>query len=190
MRGLRLTLRHPELFRTHLRAILRAAYGRRFRIMFPMVTLPDELNEARVALAAAHAQLDREQIRHAWPLETGIMIEVPAAALNVRAFVEEVDFFSIGTNDLTQYTLAAERGHAQLAGFDDALHPAVLRLIGLVAATARRHGKWTGVCGEAAADPKAAAVFLGLGVRELSVGAGALARLRRAIREIDLRRTR
>ena len=102
------------------------------------------------------------------------MVEVPAAALNARSFIPEVDFFSIGTNDLTQYTLAAERGHPLLTGFDDALHPAVLRLIALVASTANRHGKWAGVCGEAAADPLAAPVFLGLGVRELSVGASSV----------------
>jgi phosphoenolpyruvate-protein kinase (PTS system EI component) len=94
------------------------------------------------------------------------------------------------TNNLTQYTLAVERGHPLLTGFDDALHPAVLRLIGLVAATARRHGKWAGVCGEAAADPLAAAVLLGLGVCELSVSAGSIARLRRTVGGLDLRQER
>ena len=190
VRGLRLTLRRPELFRVQLRAILRAAHGRQFRVMFPMVTEVAEVRRGRAALLEAHEQLERSAIPHAWPIEIGMMIEVPAAALNARSFIPEIDFFSIGTNDLTQYTLAAERGHPLLTGFDDALHPAVLRLISLVASTANRHGKWTGVCGEAAADPLTAAVFLGLGVRELSVGASSLVRLRSVVRDLDLSQAR
>ena len=186
VRGLRLALRHRELFLDQLRAILRAAHGRHFRVMFPMVTEVEEVRQGRAALTAAHEQLAQAGIPHAWPIETGMMVEVPAAALNARSFIPEVDFFSVGTNDLTQYTLAAERGHPLLTGFDDALHPAVLRLIGLVAATANRQGKWAGVCGEAAADPLAAAVFLGLGVRELSVGAGSVARVRAIVADVDL----
>ncbi len=119
-----------------------------------------------------------------------MMVEVPAAALTARTFVQEVDFFSIGTNDLTQYTLAAERGHPQLAAFADALHPAVLRLVAHVATVAAKAGKWTGVCGEAAADPVAAGVLIGLGVQELSVAAGALRQLRRSVGESDYEQNR
>ncbi len=188
VRGLRLTLRRRELFLTQLRAILRAAAANRFRVMFPMVTDVDEVRRARALLGEAHETLTREGVPHAWPLETGIMVEVPAAALNARALAAEVDFFSVGTNDLTQYTLAAERNHPALTAFADALHPAVLRLIAGVVRAAERAGggKWVGVCGEAAADPLAARVFLGLGVRELSVGPGAVATTRRTVGETDL----
>jgi multiphosphoryl transfer protein len=181
VRGVRLTLRRQELFLTHLRAILRGTCDRACRIMFPMVTDPSEMRRARVILSEAHGQLVAGKVSHAWPVEVGMMVEVPAAAINARAFIEDVDFFSIGTNDLTQYTLAVERGHPQLREFADALHPAVLRLISLVATTANRHGKWAGICGEAAADPTAASVFVGLGITELSVGASAVARVRSAI---------
>ena len=189
VRGLRLTLRRRELFLTQLRAILRAGAGARnpFRVMFPMVTDVDEVRRARALLTEAHEALVRADIPHAWPLETGMMVEVPAAALNARALAAEVDFFSVGTNDLTQYTLAAERNHPALKNFADALHPAVLRLIGTVVRAADRAGggRWVGVCGEAAADPLAARVFLGLGVRELSVGPAAVTATRRTIGETD-----
>lgn len=191
VRGIRLTLRQRELFRTHLRAILRSTDGRPCRIMFPMITDPSEMRRARDILSEVHQELEAGSAAHAWPVEVGMMVEVPAAAINVRAFVSDVDFFSIGTNDLTQYTMAAERGHPQLRQFSDALHPAVLRLISLVAATANRHGKWAGVCGEAAADPVAARVFVGLGIKELSVGASSLGRVRHTLEEsmfVDCRR--
>lgn len=184
VRGVRLTLRRKELFLTHLRAILRSADGRPCRVMFPMVTDVVEVRRAREILLQAHEQLTAEGIPHAWPIEVGMMVEVPAAAINARAFVEDVDFLSIGTNDLTQYTLAAERGHPQLREFTSALHPAVLRLIFLVATVARRHGKWAGICGEAAADPEAARTFVGLGITELSMGASSIERVRAALQEI------
>jgi len=183
VRGLRLTLRRKELFLTHLRAILRSAEGRLCRVMFPMVTDVAEIRRAREILQHAHEQLVSEGVPHAWPVEVGMMVEVPAAAINVRAFVAEVDFFSIGTNDLTQYTLAAERGHPQLREFTSALHPAVLRLVSLVATAARRSGKWAGICGEAAADPEAARLFVGLGITELSMGASSIERVRSALQD-------
>ena len=185
VRGVRLTLAHETLFLTHLRAILRAAHGSRFRVMFPMVTDLAELRAARGLLTQAHEQLTRDGITHAWPVETGMMIEVPAAALNAPLFAPEVDFFSVGTNDLTQYTLAAERGHPSLSHLADALHPAVLRLIARVAGAAARRGKWVGVCGESAADPLAAKVFIGLGVTELSMGADALPKIHRLVTGLD-----
>ena len=181
LRGIRLTLRRRELFGEHLRAILRSAEGRPCRIMFPMVSDPSEVRLARALLKEVHKQLETDQVPHAWPVEVGMMVEVPAAAINARAFVGDVDFFSIGTNDLTQYTLAAERGHPQLREFSSALHPAVLRLISLVATIANRHGKWAGICGEAAADPEAAGVFVGLGITELSMGAASMEQVRRAL---------
>ncbi len=190
VRGLRLALVHRNLFLVHLRAILRAAHGRQVRVMFPMVTEVEEVRRARGLLSEAHVDLTQAGVAHAWPVEVGMMVEVPAAALNVHRFVEEVDFFSIGTNDLTQYTLAAERGHPRLADFADALHPAVLRLVGRVATVAARYDKWTGVCGEAAADPVAAEVFVGLGVNELSMGTNALGAIRQAVGAYDYQRLR
>jgi phosphoenolpyruvate-protein phosphotransferase/dihydroxyacetone kinase phosphotransfer subunit len=189
IRGVRLALKHADLFFVHLRAILRAGDGRRFRVMFPMVTEVEEIRRAVALLNDAHAELTLSRVAHAWPVEVGMMVEVPAAALNVHSFVREVDFFSIGTNDLTQYTLAAERGHAELASFADALHPAVLRLVRRVAAIAAANGKWTGICGEAAADPIAAGVFIGLGVQELSMAAAAVRTIRSSLAAIDYRQS-
>jgi phosphocarrier protein FPr len=123
-------------------------------------------------------------------MEIGVMVEVPSVALAAEVFASEVDFFSIGTNDLVQYTLAAERGNASVAALQDGLHPAVLRLIGLVGAAGRAHGKWVGVCGELASDPVAAPMLIGLGVTELSAGAPAIPAVKQAVRDADARAAR
>jgi phosphocarrier protein FPr len=136
-------------------------------------------------LEQEHLALKEKDIPHAWPIETGIMIEVPGAALTSSVLAKEVDFFSIGTNDLTQYTLAAERGSAALAEFADALHPAVLHLIHQVVEAAHAQGKWVGVCGELAGDPVATAVLVGLGVDELSLNPGGIPRVKAIIRQIN-----
>lgn len=185
VRAIRLSLREPDLFRTQLRAILRAATGTNLRVMFPMVTNLRELRAARQMLDEEHLKLAKADIPHGWPLQTGIMIEVPAAALTSPVLAKEVDFFSIGTNDLTQYTLAAERGSAALAEFADALHPAVLRLIHQVVGAAHAEGKWVGVCGELAGDPVATPVLVGLGVDELSLNPGGIPRVKAIIRQIN-----
>ena len=185
VRAIRLSLREPDLFRTQLRAILRAAAGSNLRIMFPMVTNLRELRAARQMLEEEHVRLAKADIPHGWPLQTGIMIEVPGAALTSPILAKEVDFFSIGTNDLTQYTLAAERGSAALAEFADALHPAVLRLIHQVVEAAHSQAKWVGVCGELAGDPVATPVLVGLGVDELSLNPGGIPRVKAIIRQID-----
>jgi phosphoenolpyruvate-protein phosphotransferase/dihydroxyacetone kinase phosphotransfer subunit len=185
VRAIRLSLREPELFRTQLRAILRAGTGANIRVMFPMVTNLRELRAARKMLEEEHLALKKKDIPHSWPLQTGIMIEVPGAALTSSVLAGEVDFFSIGTNDLTQYTLAAERGSAALAEFADALHPAVLRLIHQVVKAAHAQGKWVGVCGELAGDPVATAILVGLGVDELSLNPGGIPRVKATIRQID-----
>ncbi|GAB4578313.1 MAG: phosphoenolpyruvate--protein phosphotransferase [Anaerolineales bacterium] len=183
VRGLRLSLQRPDLFTTQLRAILRAGVGYPIRIMFPMVTNLDEVLRARQILTDAHTALEEKGIAHAWPVETGIMIEVPSAALLAPALAPHVDFFSIGTNDLTQYTLAAERGNPNLPEFADALHPAVLKLIGQVVEAAEAHGKWVGVCGELAGDPVAAPVLIGLGVKELSLNPAGVPRVKAVVRK-------
>jgi phosphoenolpyruvate-protein kinase (PTS system EI component) len=120
------------------------------------------------------------------PVDVCVMVEVPAAALSAESFAAEVDFFSIGTNDLAQYTLAAERGNERVARLGDALHPAVLQLIGLVCAAAHAAGKWVGVCGELASDPAAAEVLIGLGVRELSMSPAAVPRIKQVVRTMDI----
>jgi multiphosphoryl transfer protein len=149
--------------------------------MFPMVTTLAEYHQAVSVLDRAREQLGGA----AGPLEVGIMVEVPAAALAAEAFAPEVDFFSIGTNDLVQYTMAAERGNDAVAGLADGLHPAVLRLIRGVAEAAEAHGKWVGVCGELGADPLAVPVLVGLGVSELSVNPPAIPATKEAVRLVD-----
>lgn len=176
LRGLRLSLARETLFRTQLRAILRAGHGHDLRIMLPMVTGPDEVAAARAILEEAHRSLAGTP--HLWPVPVGIMVEVPAAALRIEDFVPVADFFSIGTNDLTQYVLAAERGHPALGRFADATHPAVLGLVGRVA----RAGRPASVCGEAAGDPAAARALVGQGIERLSMGAAAIPRVAEALR--------
>jgi len=185
VRAIRMCLRNTELFLTQLRAILRAGVGYRFRIMFPMIANVGEIRQAREWLERAHQELLEEKTPHVWPIETGIMVEIPSAALLSPILAKEVDFFSIGTNDLTQYTLAAERGNPLLSDLADALHPAVLRLIGEVCDAAHSAGKWVGVCGELAGEPLAAAALIGLGVDELSLNSGGIPRIKSLIKQID-----
>ena len=179
-RGIRLCLNRPELLRKQLRAILRAAEFGPLRIMFPMVADLSEWRAARDMVAEVQAELNAPQV------ELGIMIEVPSAALMADAFAQEVDFFSIGTNDLTQYTLAMDRMHPSLAGKSDGLHPAVLRLIAGTVEAAHAAGKWVGVCGELGADPQAVPILLGMGVDELSVSVPAVASVKAQVRSLTL----
>jgi phosphoenolpyruvate-protein kinase (PTS system EI component) len=184
VRGLRLSLQQPGLFSTQLRAILRAGADTPLRILFPMVTDLDELLQARSIVETAHDSLLAEKLPHGWPVQVGIMVEVPAAALLAQIFAPYTDFFSIGTNDLTQYTLAAERGNPQLLAFADALHPAVLSLVRQVVQAGHALGKWAGVCGEIAGDPVAAPALVGLGADELSLNPAGIPRVKAVIREM------
>jgi multiphosphoryl transfer protein len=178
-RGIRLCLSHPELLRQQLRAILRAAAFGRLRIMFPMIADLAELRAARTMVEEIRAELGAPR------LEIGIMVEVPSAALMADVLAQEVDFFSIGTNDLTQYTLAMDRTHPRLAAQADGLHPAVLRLIARTAEAAHAVGKWVGVCGELGADPQAVPILIGLGVDELSVSVPAIPTVKAQIRSLS-----
>lgn len=187
VRAIRVSLGSPDLFLTQLRAILRAGAEHVFRIMFPMVATIDEILQARRMLEEAHRSLQADHIPHAWPVETGIMVEVPSAAILSPLLAREVDFFSIGTNDLTQYTLAAERGNTALASLADAMHPAVLKLISTVAEAAHAEGKWVGVCGELAGEPEAVPVLIGLEVDELSLNPGGIPAIKDIVRRIDAR---
>src|SRR5207249_8221193 len=174
VRGIRRALEQPELLEIQLRAALRTAAEHSVKVMFPMVATLDEYRRARAVLDGVRAGTSVE-------LEVGVMIEVPAAALGAEQFAPDVDFFSLGTNDLTQYTMAAERGNAAVAGLADGLHPAVLRLIRIVAEAANEHGKWAGVCGELASDPEAVPVLVGLGIAELSANAPAIPGVKQAV---------
>jgi phosphoenolpyruvate-protein phosphotransferase/dihydroxyacetone kinase phosphotransfer subunit len=185
MRAIRLCFEEPDLFLTQLRAILRAGSSGHLRIMFPMISGLDEVILARQFVEEAHQTLLKQGIRHAWPVETGIMVEIPSAALLSDALASQVDFFSIGTNDLTQYTLAAERGNPALTHLSDALHPAVLALIQKVAAAAHAHGKWVGVCGELAGDQAAVPVLVGLGVDELSLAPAGIPKIKAIVRDLN-----
>jgi phosphocarrier protein FPr len=163
VRGARLLLRRPDLLAPQLRAIYRAAAaGGDVKIMFPMVTSVDEILALRKTCERIRAELD------ARILPIGIMIEVPAAAIQADSLAAHCDFFSIGTNDLTQYTLAIDRQNPELAAEADSLHPAVLRLIAQTVAGAAKHKRWVGVCGGIAGDPFGAALLAGIGVNELS----------------------
>ena len=190
LRALRLSLNRPDLFLTQIRAILCAADGYPCRIMFPMVADVEEIRKARQWVEKAHNDLSEENKPHAWPVELGIMVEIPSAALLAPVLAYEVDFFSIGTNDLTQYTLAAERGNPALYHLADGLHPAVLRLIGEVVDASHRAGKWTGVCGELGGDPEATPILVGLGVDELSLNPAGIPRIKSLLRDLAMDQAR
>ena len=184
IRGLRVGFLKPEILREQLRAILRVKSKGKLRVMFPMVAMLEELREAKAILEEERKKLGVP------PIEVGIMIEVPSAALMADVLAPEVDFFSIGTNDLTQYTLAMDRGHKDLAKQVDSLHPSVLRLIEMTCQAAHKHGKWVGVCGGIAGDSKAVPILLGLGVDELSVSIPVIPLIKAQVRETDLKSTR
>lgn len=179
-RGIRVCLSQPELLRTQVRAVLGAAPDGRVAVMFPMVATVDEWRAARRILEEERQRLG------APPIEVGIMVEVPSAAAMAEQFAREVDFFSIGTNDLTQYTLAMDRGHPRLAQSVDGLVPAVLLLIDMTIRAARAHGRWTSVCGGLASDPQAIPLLIGLGVEELSVSVPAIPAVKAQIRRLRL----
>ena len=182
VRGIRLCLARPELFRTQLRAIYRAAEYGPVKIMFPMVSTLEDLEAAKAMAAEVRWELGAKAV------EIGIMIEVPSAVVMAEELAQEVDFFSIGTNDLTQYLLAMDRGHPILAKQADGLHPAVLRMVDRTVQAATAAGKWVGVCGGIAGDPRGAAILTGLGVTELSVSIPSIAAIKAQVRRLSLAR--
>ncbi|QXI05214.1 phosphoenolpyruvate--protein phosphotransferase [Pseudomonas tensinigenes] len=181
LRGIRLCLARPDLLREQFRAILGSVGLTRLHIMLPMVTQLAELRQARQILEEQARALNLGQLP-----KLGIMIEVPAAALMADRFAPHVDFFSIGTNDLTQYTLAMDRDHPRLASQADSFHPSVLRLIAMTVEAAHAHGKWVGVCGAMASERLAVPLLLGLGVDELSVSVPQIPAIKAAVREVNL----
>ena len=189
MRALRICLNRPEIFRVQLRALFRAsAYGK-LGIMFPMVTSVWEVREAKRMCEEVKRDLKHEGIPYSDDVKIGVMIETPAAAVISDRLAKEVDFFSIGTNDLTQYTLACDRQNNDLGRFYNPHHPAVLRLIQMVTENAHKNGIWVGICGELGADLTLTETFLAMGVDELSVTPRAVLPLRNAVRMTDTRET-
>ncbi|MFY0569155.1 phosphoenolpyruvate--protein phosphotransferase [Archangium lansingense] len=184
VRGIRLTLMRPEVLETQIRALLTAAGTRPVRIMFPMVKDIEEFRAGKAIFDRVQAEVKASDV------QLGVMIEVPSCALLAPTLAKEADFFSIGTNDLTQYTLAIDRGHPQLSAQSDALHPSVLRLIQLTVDAAHAEGRWVGVCGELGSDPHAIPVLVGLGVDELSVSSRRVPLVKAAVRELTLPRAR
>jgi phosphoenolpyruvate-protein phosphotransferase len=185
IRGIRLGLRRPELLESQLRALLEAAAGRELRVLLPMVSTLDEVRAGRAALERAAESARAAGATIASDVRLGVMIEVPSAALVADSLAAEVDFFSIGTNDLVQYTMAADRTNPALADLATPFQPAVLRLVATVCIAAAGHGRPVGVCGESAADPLAAAILVGLGVTELSVAPRSVAAIRSAVAAFD-----
>lgn len=185
LRAIRICLTRPEVFRTQLRALYRAsAYGK-IAIMFPMITSVWEVQEIKRICRNIRAELAEEGVPMADKVELGIMIETPAAVMMSAELAHEVDFFSVGTNDLTQYTLAVDRQGVGLDRFFDAHHPAVLRMLRMAAENAHKAGIWIGICGELGADAELTETFLSMGIDELSVSPSAVLPLRSAIRSID-----
>ncbi|MFT6603367.1 MAG: phosphocarrier protein FPr, partial [Bacteriovoracaceae bacterium] len=179
VRGIRLCFQREDLFRTQLRAILKVRSKTPINLMFPMIGQLSELRLAKKILEEERVALDAPQ------LKIGIMIEVPSAAVMAEQFAKEVDFFSVGTNDLTQYTMAMDRGHNELAKQVDGLHPSVLNLIKMTVDAAHKYGKWVGVCGGIASELKALPVLLALGVDELSLSIPNIPMIKAAVRELD-----
>ena len=189
-RGIRYSLGRPDLFRVQLRAICRAGAEGNVRLMFPMVSDLSEVIAARKILAEVQEELRLEEIPQGDNLEVGVMIEVPSAALTADCLARHVDFFSVGSNDLIQYTLAIDRGNENVAGLYQPAHPAVVRLLQNVVDAAHRHNIWVGVCGEMAGDVILTPMLLGLGVDELSAGATSIPRLKRAIQSLNYEEAR
>jgi phosphotransferase system enzyme I (PtsP) len=185
LRSIRLSLAHERAFRAQLRAILRASAHGNVRILLPMISSVDEMREARRVIVRAMEDLDAQGQAFDRDLPIGAMVEVPAAALTAGALAEECDFFSIGTNDLTQYTLAVDRGNERVAHLYDPLHPAVLALIDRTVRAARRAAKPVSVCGEMAGNPLAVPILVGLGITELSGTAGTVPLVKEIVRGLD-----
>ncbi|HHS50290.1 MAG TPA: phosphoenolpyruvate--protein phosphotransferase [candidate division Zixibacteria bacterium] len=186
-RAIRIGLDRPRVLKTQLRAILRAAKDNNIKIMFPMISNIDEVIRAKELIEESKTELDSEGIPRAERIETGIMVEIPSAALMAREIAGEVDFFSIGTNDLVQYTLAVDRGNQRVSHLYQSFNPAVLRLIKATIDAAHLHGIWCGLCGEMAADPTATIMLIGMGIDELSMNPPTIPLIKGIIRAVDSR---
>jgi len=185
-RAIRLCLENVDIFKTQLRAILRASAAGNIKIMFPMISGLDELRRAKAVLAECREELLRSGVPLAEKIDVGAMIEIPSAAICADVLAPEVDFFSIGTNDLIQYALAVDRVNEKLAHLYEPTHPAVLRLLKMIAEAAHANNIWVGVCGEMAGDVALVPLLLGLGMDELSAGATLVPRIKRAVQSLTI----
>ena len=190
LRAIRLSLKNRDIFRTQLRAILRASHLRNVRVLVPMITEIEEVGEVKLLFEEVKAELRAEKVRFDERIPLGVMIEVPAAAALTDLLVKEVDFLSIGTNDLIQYYLAVDRSNEFVAHLYKPLHPSVLRLVRFIIHTAARAGRGVTVCGEMAADPLAALILLGFGLREFSMNPIFIPRIKRVLRAVEFRTVR
>ena len=181
-RAIRICLKQPEIFKTQLRALLRAAVYGNLSVMYPMITSTEEVEQIFAVVEEVRAELEAAEIPYKMP-EQGVMIETPAAVMISDELAQMVDFFSIGTNDLTQYTLAIDRQNAKLDDFYNAHHKAILRMIRMVVENAHKYGKWAGICGELGADLELTDAFMEMGVDELSVAPSMVLKVRKNIRE-------
>ena len=186
LRAVRLCLDRPEIFKTQLRALYRASIYGNLGVMFPMIASEWELKETLELCEQVKKELTAENIKYG-DIELGVMIETPAAAIISDKLAPMVDFFSVGTNDLTQYTLACDRQNPKIERFCDTHHEAILRLIELAAKNAHANGAWIGICGELAADTTLTETFLRMGIDELSVSPSFVLKVRDAVRKVDLR---
>ena len=186
LRAIRICLTRPEIFKTQLRALLRASAFGKVAIMFPMIISVDEVLEIKKIVAEVEKELDENGVPYDKEIELGIMIETPASVIMAEELAKEVDFFSIGTNDLTQYTLAIDRQNQSLDRFYDSHHPAILRMLKMVVDAAHKYGKWAGICGELGADLTLTKEFLAMGFDELSVSPGRILSIRKIVRETDV----
>ena len=184
-RAIRICLAEPEMFRTQLRALLRASVYGKLRIMFPMIATLNEFRAAKAMLEEEKANLLADGVEVADDIQVGIMIEIPAAAVLAHQFAKEVDFFSIGTNDLIQYTMAADRMNQQVSYLYQPYNPAILTLIKHVIDASHAEGKWTGMCGEMAGDQTAVPLLVGLGLDEFSMSASSVLKTRSLMKRLD-----
>ena len=181
-RAIRVGLDRPEILITQLRAIYRASHYGNVKIMFPMISSIEELRAAKKIANEVRESLKKENIQFSDKVEIGIMVEIPAVAVHAKAFAKEADFFSIGTNDLIQYTTAVDRGNQNISNLYNQYHPAVLRLIKMTIDGGHESGIWVGMCGESAGDKKLVQILLGMGLDEFSMSAGTILGARYRIR--------
>jgi len=187
LRSIRYSLQHLPQFKRQLRAILRASTQGPLKIMFPLITTMSELKQAKMILDDVREELEEERIEVAKDVPVGMMIEVPSAALMASTFAREVDFFSIGTNDLTQYTVAVDRGNQRVASLYSAANPAVLRLVKDIIRAGKRRNIETTLCGEIGGDITYTMLLIGLGLRALSLVPGQIPRIKQVIRRVDVK---